>query len=438
MKSIATFFILALLLIGCNRGCTTASTMDKSTRKIVLHGEEITITARLVDYRNSRAINRRNVFRRKVTHSYGVEFDLNCKFYEQSGFYYYSVTDPENVDLDAALKTVKVALSKNKEHLALGAEDKVISVVHFYNGKPLRASMSAIDNVPSRWSDLNIEGFPSVEEQFRAELTNCNFILDEAMMQSFMNQVKPSDTLHRYLLNEIGSCRFAKRYYTPSVVAKLSQNARWKSYAKDAFLSLILNEDSYAMEKDFESLLQVVNDSELYYIRDSMYMQSWGESGFSGDNKIKLIAERMQDKNNPMPGALKSKIVDEARLEFRRFTRSGNSNSSREAYQCAKILLAAGEFDQLASFLNDAFGPRMKYYDSFDLIECLYKIYDNYPPDMQKEILAHSDHVMENIKYYTRSSLARAMNKIVDCSKLKEWMQKYPDDISEYDIRDGC
>src|SRR5690606_1250518 len=119
--------------------------------------------------RNSRRKYSNRIFPRQISHSYGIEFEVSGLGLKNLHFYSEDVDDPDNVDLDKYLKDVKVSLSKDKYHLAVGYKDELIKVFHLFKGKEIN-SMYLDASESTHWKSLNINGYPSPKELILNEL----------------------------------------------------------------------------------------------------------------------------------------------------------------------------------------------------------------------------------------------------------------------------
>lgn len=101
-RSFITLIGLSLILIGCKNGCTTKHTIDSETKDGKSNGQNYTLRANTIDYRNSKRIKNR-LFERRVTHSYALSFGFKNSYYSSGSFYEEPVNDPKNVDLNKEL-----------------------------------------------------------------------------------------------------------------------------------------------------------------------------------------------------------------------------------------------------------------------------------------------------------------------------------------------
>ncbi|XOV68882.1 MAG: hypothetical protein ACFHU9_06795 [Fluviicola sp.] len=429
--------LLSIALIGCQRGCTTASTMASESKSFKMKGEKIVITARLVDYRNSRAISRRNIFKRKVTHTYGIVIDIESRLYTQRSFYSEGVPNPDKVNLKSVLKRAKVAISKDKKHVAIGVDDQVVDLVHLYRGKPLRSNNLHSPQIPGSWSQLDINSYPSPKEMLLSQIEDdCKMImLNEDALRELLDNTSPNDKAHHLLLAQWPNCDFAIEYYDAKQIARCSKNKNWKKRAEKRALES-LEGSGYShirFEEEYNAFLLKLQSKEVMKALDQQYVDNWGSHRLNVD----LVIQRMQHASSPMDSEQKETIIADATKEIKKFMRSGRSNHNREAADCIQILVANNQTELVKSFLKDAVNRPSKY-AVFDLLECVLDVYEIYPSADQQFILSNLDKIMKSIPDYARDSMIRRGENFIPCDQIRNWIQEYPDDLDKNDLPDRC
>lgn len=438
-KSIYYFsVVLCLILMGCQRGCTTQSTMDSESKTISKHGQGVEVTVNLIDYRHSKG-SRRNIFKRKVTHSYGLGFDVKMGSFVVRECFTEAVMNPDKVDLDHHLKRAQIKLSKDKKHLALGIDGKVADVIHLYNNQRVEFVGEHHVKKGAKWSKLDIESFEDPENMLLAGLEKrCSFMsTNQKEITMIMDKKSPADTMHRMLLRQWPECSVAEKYYSGTRVAKLARNKTWKKYATDRGIE-ILHDNRIANWKKDETyaFLRKLKSPQLNFIMDSIYAADWGRKG-TGDLTATVL-KRINNKNVPFHPTVRQEIIDDARSNFRTFMKTGDSNYKREATDCMRVLIAIGDTAVATTFLRDAFGSGYRKYDEFDFLEVTYENFKKFTPSQRRFIIKNTPAQFEQTKDYLRSSYFRATKDIVDCSLLKEWKTNYPDDLDFDELPKRC
>lgn len=441
MTRILFFCAVALLLTagGCQNGCTTSRTMDSQSSVVKVNGQTIRLTASVMDYRNSKRIGN-NLFRRKVTHTYGVTVDFTYRNNEFRDAYSQSVKDPDNVDLDEVIKQVKFKVSKDGNHLAIGVGDEVVSVYHFYKNMQIE-NVSAVMHTPepgSSWKEVQINSFPSPKEMILRPISDlCEFnYVDLDLVVSLMDDLSPSDTAHRMLLRQWPRCQIALDYYTSARVKKLQNNSTWKKWALASGLRAVQEGSDLFNETAINSFVEALNDKHLNRVSDSLMALNWGGKG--DDQLTNTLADRMSGRLRPLDPAIRKQVRTLATNEFNRFLRTGESDYHYEAYACMRILKACGDTVLISNFLEQAFGSRQQHFNQFDLIECIYDNYHHYTPAQQLYIKEHTPQFFGRTEDYARSVMFRAVEGIVSCDQLRRWKKDYAKDLDFCQLPKGC
>ncbi|MFT5860693.1 MAG: hypothetical protein ACI865_002807 [Flavobacteriaceae bacterium] len=430
--------LLCGFLMGCGRGCTTTSKVDSESITVVKKGKEITLEACVIDYRYSVG-KKNNIFNRSVSHTFGLRFEVALYGKKFGNFFTEDVDDPDNVDLTSELKRIKVDLSKDKKHLGLGVDGKVVQVIHIYKKRPIKVEIIDDSNIGKKWSELDLDAMPSPKLIImNAVSANCDFLLfDNAIAMEMLDDYHPSDTMHRMLLSKWPDCRLAEDYLTEKRTKRLSKNATWKRYAVKRGLEVIEKNSLSPWELEgISDFLNMLNSPKLSRAIDSLYMADWGRKG--SQTETAALIERIQSKKRPMNATLKREVLDDARANFKTYMRTGESDSKRESSYCLAILIAGDDKEIGQIFLEDGFTNNMKKYDNFDFFETVYDNFEVFTADQQDFILDNTSKLFENSRDYSRSSLYRAVTAHASCDQLKKWLESYPEDLDYEELPDSC
>ena len=439
MKQFRFFWVLLflLLLVGCERGCTTSRTLDEESVVMNANGNKVILRLRVVDYRNSRAIDK-NIFRRSVSHTYGLSVDIAYRGQEFRDLYTEGVDNPDKVDLSKELKRVQLTVSKDGNHLGIGVDNKVANVLHFYKKRQIVQSSALVNpEFGSAWSDLKIDDFPSPRELILADVHDCRFsIQDNNLLGAFMDDQSANDHAHKLLLDGWPTCSNANDYYTAVRVNKLVKNGQWRKWAEERSLLVIRSGESgfgFYKPDDFYAAL---NSSKVNNLLDSAMLSDWGSKGSS--EATQKIVDRLKNKNRPLSAAGKDALLKSARQFFQEFMRTGTSDYHCEAEACMKVLLASGDTLTAHSALPQILGTNLGHFDPFDMIEVVYENYNFYTPAQQRYIKSQLPSVFMRTKDYARSILWRAVEGYAGCKLLREWKKKYPDNLDFCEVPNGC
>ena len=441
MKKRSLTFILSCLLlalVGCERGCTTSSTMDSETMQLTVNGQDVKVIARLVDYRNSRAINR-NIFHRSVTHTYGISFDLAMKGFLEKDFFLEGVDDPDNVDLEAQLKRVKVKFSKDKKHIGLGVDGVVVDIIHLYKNERIETQSALFDPSESiKWSSLNLEKYPDAADYFIKEIEmNCDMAsVSQQQIFSFLDDCKPSGKAHRLMLENWPECFLAENYYNKTRIQKLSQDKNWKKLATQRGMEALRENSFFGSKEGLYSFAESLNSKELNALLDSVYVENWGSK--SDLESTEIILNRLKSKTNPLAPETRKIILSDARDAFNEFVSSGDSDFRREASVCLHVIVASGDTMTAHTFLHNAMGENFSEYNIFDFIETVYENFPYFTKAQQRYIKRRTPDLFEQAEDYARSIYFDAAQVCMSCNQLKSWKKQYRNDLEFSRLPRNC
>ncbi len=437
--SLVTLLFSGLLLIGCNRGCTTSHTIASESKTVSTNAGNAEVVGRVIDYRHSKRIGD-NIFNRSVSHSYGLSFDIRFGTFEQKDFFHEGVKDPEAVILGDELKRVDVAISDDQNHIGLGVDGKVVDIIHLYKSNRIVTNKAKLNTDGTMdWSQLNINSYPSPQSILTESLKNsCDEMhTGTAAIYEFCNSSKPSAKIHKIMLDKWPDCSTAKNYLTEQKVRELAQSKKWRKAAEKRGRSVLGNIDKYSFEIDEVLVFIDALDSKKLSARfDEVLMDRWGKKGMT--NFTKLLVQRINDKRKPLGKDGRKIVYNEAKVQFAEFQRTGESDRNREAADCIQLLHVLGDTTSAHEFVQNAFGKNVSRYDEFDFLEVAYDDFGVYTVYQQRLIMEKTEVTFASFQDYGRSSYFSAIEDLVDCSMLKRLKVTYPEDLKMRDVPRRC
>ncbi|MDG1334207.1 MAG: hypothetical protein P8P74_17875 [Crocinitomicaceae bacterium] len=440
-KSLSFFTLIfsGLLLIGCNRGCTTSKTIASESKTISTKNGNAEVVGRVIDYRHSKRVGD-NIFNRSVSHSYGLCFDIRFGTYQQEEFFHEGVNDPDAVVLGQELKRVKVAISDDQNHIGLGVDGKVVDIVHLYKSNRIATNKAELTTDGTMdWSKLDINSYPSPQSILTESLKeSCNEIhFGSDAIYEFCNSSKPSAKIHKIMLDKWPDCKTARNYLVDPKVRELSRSKKWKKAAVKRGKKVLKDIDRYSFEiEEIIAFIDVLDSKELSNELDEILIERWGTKR-NGDYTEMLI-ERINDKRNPLKKDARRAVYSEAKSEFAKFQQTGESNRRKEANSCIQVLHALGDTTSAYEFVQNAFGKNVARYDQFDFLEVAYDDFGVYTVYQQQAIMQKTEVTFASFKDYSRSSYFMAIDDLVDCSMLQRLKATYPEDLKMRQVPRRC
>ncbi|MCJ8292153.1 MAG: hypothetical protein HRT58_19910 [Crocinitomicaceae bacterium] len=439
--SLVSMIALCLILIGCNRGCTTSRTIASESKTIATSGGDVEIIGRVIDYRHSKRRGQ-DIFDRKVSHTFGLSFDVKYGTFEQKEFYHEGVKDPDLVKLPKELNRVKVAISNDRNHIGLGVDGKVVDLIHLYKSNRIQTMQSSLKaDGTMDWSKLDINSYPTPSEILTESLKNSCEIMtfEKDAMFAFCDSKKPSDKIHQVMLNKWPRCSLAKSYLSEKKIKELSKDKTWKRRAIKRGTYVIKNKGSFGFDFDnVTDFASALNSPELNVLVDSLLLEEWGRN--NGNDYTKALTDRIGRRKNALNKSNRMVVYIEAKREFSKFLKTGESNYQRESSKCLQVLKALGDTMSAFNFVQEALvgNGNIGHFNSMDFIETAYDDMDVFTDYQQRIIILKSEDVFDYCKDYSRSILYSAIEDLVDCSMLKRLKKKYPKDLKYSRIPSRC
>lgn len=421
-----SFFLL--ILVGCQNGCTTQSTMKRESVIMKRNGEKILIVAKLLDFRNSRRKYSNRIFPRQISHSYGIEFEVSGLGLKNLHFYSEDVDDPDNVDLDKYLKQVKVSLSKDKYHLAVGYKDELIKVFHLFKGKEIN-SMYLNDTGSTSWKYLNINGYPTPKELILKELgENCNFsIYLEENVKNLFEDLKPSDSAHVILLDNWPECSVAKEYYKGQILKKLVRNKVWKSYAI-ARAEEVYNSRLYSnYNQDCVTFFEALNSEKLNNLIESAVVDNWNVD--SDWQLTDYIIKDVQRGGNKISAKNREIIFNDAQSILNQFLDKGNVSYTRYPEKCLAITLAFRDTTIAYQVLEEGMLNKKSKLNAGTTVKVLFKNEALLTPYQRNLLNKNIEPFFKKLSADDKEDVFREINNFDKCRLLRKWKNEYPEEL---------
>jgi hypothetical protein len=131
-------------------------------------------------------------------------------------------------------------------------------------------------------------------------------------------------------------------------------------------------------------------------------------------------------------------VYQDAKEEFAKFQKTGESSRDREASYCIQVLHALGDTTSAYDFVQTAFGKNVTRYDKYDFLEVAYDDFGVYTVHQQQMIIQKTEVTFASFQDYGRSSYFSAIEDLVDCSMLKRLKLTYPEDLKIRNIPSRC
>lgn len=293
---------LSLILLSCKNGCTSNHTYDSDSTTRTVQGEDVRITAKIIDIRHSKSFGK-NVLNNNVSHSYSVNLSFGFRDEQHISFYSFPINDPDLTDLDDELDNIKLDISKNKEHLAVGYKSELIEVFHFYDGKELGRIYND-DPTGKSWNQRNLSNIIPVEDALINQLKSCDIIYEKDKVRKVHAKLPGDHEINRILLKNYSEC-FDVQTYFEEESKRLSKDPKWV----DLFCLELQKIEFSPLTKGMIELATELNKPKINVILDSILIANLDNSSFY--NRGVYLMTRLNNKTDPI-----SKENQELLLEY--------------------------------------------------------------------------------------------------------------------------
>jgi hypothetical protein len=438
------FFAVVLIsaLTGCNRGCTTQSTLDSESKTISICGQEATVTVRFIESRHSRRVAGGELFERNVSYNYGLAFDLETQYWTKQEIMYEPWPAEEDPDLDLQIERFKATSSANQLHFAFGMDEDLYGVYHVIGTHAFPSTLQRVGlQLDAKLESVQFKRMESPESILYG-LVNSGFVCmldadDEANIQAIFDQLEPTGRIPMLALEKWPECRILNQYYSDEKVAELGQNQGWKQAAIDRCFGVLKSDkESFLGGNDALEMLRALDDDVAYHSLDTFYAASWGDNMSHDANNY--IFERLVSQDRPMQLSVRELLVRRADEAVQAFYETGDDQSAVKLHRCIHLYLLLAEEEKVNAFLEYSYAED-HFGDSFFEIEA--STFDNfylYSEQQQELILEQSRGKIKGAKSYHRESIYDQLKEHVSCDILGKLLADYPEDLKYSELPDRC
>ena len=159
--SILNMFLVFLITAGCQKGCTTSTTVETKSKTIKVGESEGTVSVRLVEYKHIKAkkVGKENS---SAKFTYAIMWDVKFPFWTKTDVAYEGTS--KDIDLDAQLDRFKIKMA-DEAHFAYGIDDQLMGVMHIVNGQSFEnPEYVGVEYDFVSYEKFNISSFEDPEE----------------------------------------------------------------------------------------------------------------------------------------------------------------------------------------------------------------------------------------------------------------------------------
>ena len=441
-KNLLLVCVLISALTGCNKGCTTQSTIDAESKTVTICGEEATVTVRFIESKHSRRVAGGALFDRTVTYNYGLAFDLETKYWSKEEILYEPWPAEEDPDLNLMIERFKVRSAKSNLHFAFGMDEELYGVYHVIGTHAFSSNLSPLGLQPdSKLNAINFLRMESPESILYKAVSDGKVCMvdpdDQENIQAIFDQLEPSSRIPLLALAEWPDCYLVEQYYSDEKVLELAQDPTWKQAAIDRCLGVLQSDkESFLNSDEAMELLAILNDNRAYDALDTFYAGRFGDNKYSEANDY--IFERIVNQERPMQLDVKEALmlrVDEA---VQNFYDTGDDKRELKIHRCIRLYLLLGQEEKADQFLAYCYADNHLSDSYFELEAGTFDNFDLYSAAQQELILAQSLAKIPDLKDYLRTSVYDELSEHAPCDVLAKLLSDYPEDLEYSELPERC
>jgi len=433
---------------GCN-GCTTSVVVDQESRKIKVDGVRMKLIAN-----KNRVTNRKlkldSVIYVDKTVWYNVDFHLKLADRpEIRNICEYDVEEKQ--DLEKSLDKFNLQFSPDKQHFAVGLNNKVYDFFHLLaKNVPFSSGtyyLNDTNHVYISKSDIDFKAinwnrFPNPDELLDKIIVpnNYNPWALECNQSNVLNllQSLPPGNNHDLVLMKNWYSDIANQHFSRQrVEAIVKVSPEWLNVAQKSLIGNI-NHSISENDPELHSSLNMVlwiNDKNLLNLSDSSAFSDYRAKGFAGDYFI----ERFNNKTFPVQTRIYTKILAESR---KMCSNGYYSSESISLVNAVELLLLIKDYPVLKTFLNNNINSDTISFHGLDIIGATIEKFNKYPKELQTLMVANYQRLLENEKdvlfAYDISQIMEFLKDKIDCKALKHLAEKHKDKLIGFILPRNC
>lgn len=411
-----TIILICIALTGCQNGCTTSKTIDSESKTINIKGTDCEITARLIEYRNSKAKNRNNLFNRKITYFYGVVFDVELPNWKGRELAEIGVKS-EDIDIEPFLNRFSINFSDgNYKHLAIGIDDKTSVVFHNYKGHIFQSSFGHTKSVNVSTFDFNLFPDPgAIILQGLSQEHGCKMVInDEATAYlAFLNDLPEEHPNWQHILKNWPECSLINNYLSDTLINRRKKEPLFKDFLGNRALEVLEKNDFGSRNEEATRIILSLDDKTFKEKLDMIQALKYGDNGSKANQYIIENWGRLSvDAKQTL--ALRTNEV------LKKFMRSGDDNMDYSMDHAVQILLKEKEISKIDNLINRCLEINFWNDNYFDVSNIVFGNFKSFSPTQQDLILKKTLENLPQSKSYLQENIFEDSSEFFDCKTIRK------------------
>lgn len=409
-----TIILICIALTGCQNGCTTSKTIDSESTTVNIKGTDCQITARLIEYRNSKAKNRNNLFNRKITYFYGVVFDVELPNWKGRELAEIGVKS-EDVDIEPFLNRFSINLSDaNYKHMAIGIDDKTSAVFHNYKGHVFHSTFG--HRKSKKVSDFDFSVFPEPDEIILKGLTQehgCKMVLkdEKAAYLCLLNDLSNNHPDWDKILKHWPECDLLNDYLSDTLISRRKNEPGFKELLGSRALEVLKENDFGKRNEEATRIILVLDDIDLKNKLDLFQVQKYGDRSSKANKYV------LDNWANLSPESKKT-LRRRTNNVLKKFITSGDDDMNYSIDHAVQILLKEQDKSKVDDLINRCLEIDFWNDNYFDVSDIVFGNFKSFSQSQQNLILKKTLENLPRSKDYLQENIFEDSSEYFDCKTI--------------------
>jgi len=437
---------------GCS-GCTTSVVVDHEDKKMKVDGVKIKLRA-----------NKNKVTHRKLRLDQEIYVDKDSWY---SVDYYLRIEKrdaikniceydvPKNQNLTESIKKFTINFSPDKNHFAVGLDNKVFNFFHLLSeGVPFSSgcyylkdpNYTYLLSANIDFDNINWSRFPNPELLFDEiiipnEYAVWTYVHNRTNILSFLDKMPPGNR-HELVLIENWYSELAYSHFNERKVMQIiGVSPLWKKTAEKSLIKCI-DEKTVNIDSELKSTLDMVlwiNDKATLNTIDSIVFDDYFAEGHVGG----YFTERFSNSNKPIKEQIKKALLSKAKEICSKTNISSFDYSKKMSVSNAvEFLLISREHKTLEQFIENNVTLSEIEENFSEIPDATIDKYEKYPPSLQKLMVEKYTAIMKapesDIFGMTISDIVDFLKNKITCDDLKEIVNLHQNDLFGFKMPKRC
>ncbi|NJO91010.1 MAG: hypothetical protein HC831_20120 [Chloroflexia bacterium] len=365
------------------------------------------------------------------------------------------MTFQKNQDLSESLRKFSIKFSPDKNHFAVGLDNKVLDFFHLLQqGVPFSSgcyylkdpNYTFLYSANIAFDDIDWSKFPKPDELFDEiilpnDYAVWNFVHNRDNVLQLLDEMPPGNR-HELVLIENWYNDIANAHFTEDRVRQIiTASPEWQQAASKNLIKCIVENDFYQtieLKASLDMVLWIDNRNTLN-TADSLVFHKYIADGYAGD----YFVSRFESTKNPLNQRIKNELVKLAKsVCAQKSTGYFDRSEDMSVQDAVEFLLFSKDDKTLKLFLENNINLKEIEENFSNVPAATIEKYEKYPADLQKLMVEKYTEVMKvpdsEIFGITVSDIVKFLADKASCSDLKEIVSIHEKNLIGFKMPKRC